>query len=57
VEEKNLDAYVKTGTFPDGTVLVKELTRVLNPTFQTALARNRQGAAISMVCSTGSTSV
>src|SRR5262249_23621507 len=33
VEEKNLDAYLKTGTFPEGTVIVKELTRVLNPTF------------------------
>jgi hypothetical protein len=33
VEEKNLDAYLKTGAFPEGTVLVKELTRVLNPTF------------------------
>src|SRR5215510_13142486 len=33
VEEKNLDAYLKTGSFPEGTVIVKELTRVLNPTF------------------------
>jgi len=33
VEEKNLDVYLKTGSFPEGTVLVKELTRVLNPTF------------------------
>src|ERR1700751_559340 len=33
VEEKNLDAYLKTGSFPEGTVLVKELTRVLSPTF------------------------
>ena len=33
VEEKNLDAYLKTGSFPEGTVLVKELTRVLDPTF------------------------
>jgi Cytochrome P460 len=33
VEEKNLDVYLKTGVFPEGTVLVKELTRVLNPTF------------------------
>ncbi|WP_433964318.1 cytochrome P460 family protein [Tunturiibacter gelidiferens] len=33
VEAKNLDAYMKTGTFPEGTVFVKELTRVLNPTF------------------------
>ena len=33
VEQKNLDAYLKTGAFPEGTVIVKELTRVLNPTF------------------------
>src|SRR5262245_19334487 len=33
VEEKNLNAYLETGTFPEGTVLVKELTRVLDPTF------------------------
>jgi len=33
VEKKNVDAYMQTGTFPEGTVLVKELTRVLNPTF------------------------
>ena len=33
VEPKNLDAYLKTGTFPEGTMLVKELTRVLNSTF------------------------
>jgi hypothetical protein len=33
VEEKNLNAYFKTGSFPEGTVLVKELTRVLDPTF------------------------
>lgn len=33
VEKQNLDAYLKTGSFPEGTVLVKELTLVLNPTF------------------------
>ncbi len=33
VEEKNLDVYLKTGSFPEGTVIVKELTRVLNPSF------------------------
>lgn len=33
VEEKNLDVYLNTGSFPEGTVIVKELTRVLNPTF------------------------
>ena len=33
VEAQNVDAYLKTGSFPEGTVIVKELTRVLNPTF------------------------
>jgi hypothetical protein len=33
VEAKNVDAYLKTGSFPEGTVIVKELTRVLSPTF------------------------
>src|SRR5262249_30002539 len=33
IEKKNVDAYLKTGTFPEGTVIVKELTRVFNPTF------------------------
>ena len=33
IEKKNVDAYLKTGTFPDGTLIVKELTRVLSPTF------------------------
>ena len=33
IEEKNVDAYLKTGSFPEGTVIVKELTRVLNPKF------------------------
>ena len=33
IEKKNVDAYLKTGTFPEGTVIIKELTRVLNPTF------------------------
>ena len=33
VEEKNLDVYMKTGSFPEGTILIKELTRLLNPTF------------------------
>jgi hypothetical protein len=33
IEKKNIDAYLKTGEFPEGTVIVKELTRVLNPTF------------------------
>ena len=33
IEKHNVDAYRKTGSFPEGTVIVKELTRVLNPTF------------------------
>jgi Cytochrome P460 len=33
IEQKNVDAYLKTGKFPEGTVIVKELTRVLDPTF------------------------
>jgi hypothetical protein len=33
IEKQNVDAYLKTGSFPEGTVIVKELTRVLNPTF------------------------
>ena len=33
VEAQNVDAYLKTGSFPEGTVFVKELTRVLDPTF------------------------
>src|SRR6266853_4234209 len=33
IEERNVDAYLKTGAFPEGTVIVKELTRVLDPTF------------------------
>jgi len=34
IEAKNVDAYLKTGSFPEGTVIIKELTRVLSPTFQ-----------------------
>src|SRR5262245_9469775 len=33
LEQKNVDAYLKTGVFPEGTVFVKELTRVLSPVF------------------------
>jgi len=33
VEGKNVDAYLKTGSFPEGTMIVKELTRVLDPKF------------------------
>ena len=30
---RNVDAYLKTGSFPEGTLIVKELTRLLSPTF------------------------
>ena len=33
IEQKNVDAFLRTGSFPEGTVIVKELTRVLDPTF------------------------
>lgn len=33
IQEKNVYAFLKTGSFPEGTVIIKELTRVLNPTF------------------------
>lgn len=33
VQAQNLDAYMKTGVFPEGTVFIKELTRLVNPTF------------------------
>jgi hypothetical protein len=33
VEAQNVDAYLKTGSFPEGTVFVKELTRLVDPTF------------------------
>ena len=55
IEQKNVDAYLKTGDFPEGTVIVKELTRVLDPNSQTALVRNPPDAGISMVRTTAST--
>ncbi len=42
-EKKNVDAYFKTGTFPEGTVLVKELTRVLDPVFQDGSRKEPSG--------------
>jgi len=33
IEQKNVDAYLKSGEFPEGTIIVKELTRVLDPKF------------------------
>jgi hypothetical protein len=31
IQEKNVDAYLKNGVFPEGTVIIKELTRILTP--------------------------
>ncbi len=47
-EEKNLDVYLKTGSFPEGTVIVKELTRVLDPTFPDGSRAEPSGRDISM---------
>jgi hypothetical protein len=33
IEQHNVDEYLKTGDFPEGTVIVKEMTRVLDPMF------------------------
>jgi Cytochrome P460 len=33
IEKKNVDGYLQSASFPEGTVVVKELTRVLTPTF------------------------
>jgi len=33
IEKKNVDVFLKSGTFPEGTVIIKELTRVLDPRF------------------------
>jgi hypothetical protein len=46
VEQKNVDAYLKTGEFPEGTVIVKELTRVLNPTFPDGSRKEPSGRGI-----------
>ena len=43
IEQKNVDAYLKTGEFPEGTVIVKELTLVLNPTFPDGSAKQPSG--------------
>jgi Cytochrome P460 len=43
VEEKNVDAYLKTGSFPEGTVIVKELALVLKPTFPDGSRREPSG--------------
>ena len=33
IQAQNVEAYMKTGQFPEGTVIVKELARLLKPTF------------------------
>jgi cytochrome P460 len=43
IEQKNVDVYLKTGDFPEGTVIVKELTRVLNPTFPDSSRKEPSG--------------
>jgi hypothetical protein len=43
IEQKNVDAYLKTGEFPEGTVIVKELVRVLNPTFPDSSRKEPSG--------------
>jgi cytochrome P460 len=43
IEQKNVDAYLKTGDFPEGTVIVKELTRVFNPTFPDSSRKEPSG--------------
>jgi hypothetical protein len=43
IEQKNVDAYFKTGEFPEGTVIVKELTRVLDPTFPDSSRKEPSG--------------
>jgi hypothetical protein len=43
IEKKNVDAYLKTGSFPEGTVIVKELTRVLDPTFPDSSRKEPSG--------------
>src|SRR5215510_2756692 len=43
VEKKNVDAYLATGSFPEGTMFVKELTRVLSPTFSDGSRKEPSG--------------
>jgi hypothetical protein len=43
IEQKNVDVYLKTGDFPEGTVIVKELTRVLDPTFPDSSRKEPSG--------------
>ena len=43
IEQNNIDAYLKTGEMPEGTVIVKELTRVLDPTFPDSSRKEPSG--------------
>jgi len=43
IERRNVEAYLKTGAFPEGTVIVKELTRVLQPAFPDGSRREPSG--------------
>jgi hypothetical protein len=48
IEKQNVDAYLRTGSFPEGTVIVKELmTRVLKPTFPDSSRQEPSGRAAS----------
>ena len=55
IQAQNVDAYLKTGSFPEGTIIVKELTRVLDPTFPDGSRTGRPDVASSTGSSTGST--
>ena len=55
IQAQNVDAYMKTGRFPEGTVIVKELTRVLNPTFSDGSRTEPSGRGFFNGGSTGST--
>jgi len=43
IEKKNVDVYLKTGNFPEGTVIVKELTLVLDPVFPDSSRKEPSG--------------
>jgi len=55
IQAQNVEAYMKTGQFPQGTVIVKELTRLLNPTFPDEPRLEPSGRGSSMARSTALT--
>ena len=55
VEERNLDAYLKTGSFPEGTIFIKSSLGFSNPRFRTVLEQNHRARAFSTVSSMVST--